>query len=695
MNNKRYWWFFGVLNVMILWALGCNVPAAENIFETIDSGNTTKVQQYISDGKDINIKDSNQNTLLMHAINLGKNDIVKLLLNTPIDINERNNQGLSALMIASQKGNIAVVDWLIEKDVYVNAKDKGNFSSLMFASELGNPKIVSKLLDKGAKIDDKNSNNETALILAVKNNRLDVIKTLLEHNPQKDNEALYISSEKGYFPILKVLLENNYNSKSNLTEALRRACSSSIDSMDIAQELISKGANINAEDDAKNTPLLMAIQKQKPEIVKVLISSGANVNYQNINSKGATPLLLASGGNNVSILENLIQAGANLETSYTDKTSPLMIAVGSGNIQAVKVLIKAGAKVKIKNIYGISPLMLAAKTKNLEIVQELLTAGSDINTKDNNEETALIFAIKSNSMNIMQELLDRGAPINSQHKNNETPLMYATRQNNKDLVHVLVVQKADIEAKNKLGQTALDIAQANKYDLSEKELLNAGAIEHKKDTETKVRLDPDVFPAGKVPAYVDGSLKQDKKSKIQYENLKLQGNISIDIPKDWEILSADTIETIKNTAQQYYQLSGVSRKQILGVNAVPEGAMIRLSISKDGFSGPMLNMATEQDFKEAGRELKRSMNSISHKTNIRVLDDPKVYATKWNGLTCGVISYTRSDAKDSKAKWQVIQQHIPFKGKTLTFTTSLKIGVNTEKNYRKALEHIKNSLKIN
>ena len=151
-----YFVFCSFFCVTVLFVLGCNVPTSESIFESIASGNTEKVQQYISNGKDINIKDSNQNTLLIYAITNGKNDIVDLLLHTPIDINERNAQGLSALMIASQKNNITAVNWLTTKDVYINAKDKGNFSALMFASEMGYPEIVTKLLDKGAKIDEKN-----------------------------------------------------------------------------------------------------------------------------------------------------------------------------------------------------------------------------------------------------------------------------------------------------------------------------------------------------------------------------------------------------------------------------------------------------------------------------------------------------------------------------------------------------------
>lgn len=695
MKNKSYLRFISVVSIMIFLILGCDVPESDNIFVNIADGNTTKVQKYISDGKDIDVKDANQNTLLIYAISNEKNDIVSLLLNTSIDINERNKQGLSALMLASQKNNITVIDLLTAKDVYINAKDNGNFSSLMFASEMGNTEIVNKLLDKGAKIDEKNLKNETALTLAVKNNHLDVVKILLQHKPQKDYEALYIAAEKGYSPILKSLLENNYDSKEHLTAALRRACLSSIDSPEIIRELIASGAEINTIDMDGNTPLLLAINNKNLETVKSLISLGANVNYKNIKSNGETPLLLASKGGNSLVVEELIKAGADIEVSYKDKNSPLMVAINSGDIQTVNALIKAKANVNSSNSNGVSPLMLAAKSKNLEIVKKLLDSGSNINTKDNNGETALIFAIKSNGTEIMQELIKKGAPVNSQHKNDETPLMYATRQNNKDLIHALVALQADIEAKNQKGQTALDIAQENKYEISEKELLNAGAIEHKKDNKTKLKLDPEVFPAGKVPTFVDGSLVQNNKSNVQYENLKLQGNITIDIPTDWKILSADTIETIKNISQQQLNVSNPSTKQILGVNAVPEGAMIRLSISNQGFSGPVLNSATEQDFKELSREFKRNMNSISYKTNLRVLDEPKVYATTWKGLTCGIISYTRNDLKEKDAKWQVVQQFIPFKGKNLTLTTSLKIGNNNEEKYKEILKHVKDSLKIN
>lgn len=691
MNNIRNLFFILIFSSFSL--ISCQKYYSDNIFKNIATGYVEKVQKYISLGRDISVKDDNGNTLLMHAISSGQTEIAKLLLDTSIDINERNNQGISALMLATQKNNTTLVDLLIEKNVYINAKDNGNFSPLMFASEMGYPEIVKKLLDSGAKIDEKNLNGETPLILSVKNNHQEVVQLLLEHSPKKNYEALYIAAERGFLPILKELLGNQYNSPQKITEALLKACASNIDSPETIRELAKQGANVNVINSEKRTPLMIAVKKQKLQSVIELISLGADVNSKNIEYEIGNPLLLACENNNLLIIKELLKAGADIEATYPNKTSPLMVAILGGNIEMVETLIKAGANVNTKNNYGVSPLMIAAE-KDIGLVNVLIDAGARTNEKDNNKETALIYAIKNNNIPIVQELLKQGVSVNSKHKDNETPLMYATRKNNKELLHTLIILNANIEAQNGQGQTALDIAQENKYEEAEKELLNAGAV-NKKDSDTKIRLDPDVFPIKKNIPTADKNFGLSTQKSVQYRNIQLQDSITIDIPKGWEVLSAKKIEDIKNFSQQLTNISDPSRSQILGVDSDPKGAQIRLSISREGLSGEMLNQVTTEELKYAGIEYKNAMNSLSKKLNIKILDTPQIYKTKWKGLNCGIISYTRSDPKDPNGKWKVIQQHIPFRGKNLTFTLSYKLNIPREKQFKEILNHVKDSLTIN
>lgn len=89
--------------------------------------------------------------------------------------------------------------------------------------------------------------------------------------------------------------------------------------MEIIEILTDNGANINASDLNKKTPLHRAAltpQNITLEPLKFLIERGANVNAQDIN--GNTPLFIAYSCNNISAVNLLINAGADVTIRNRD-----------------------------------------------------------------------------------------------------------------------------------------------------------------------------------------------------------------------------------------------------------------------------------------------------------------------------------------------------------------------------------------
>lgn len=68
------------------------------------------------------------------------------------------------------------------------------------------------------------------------------------------------------------------------------------------------GADVNLVDNYGNTPLIQACIYNNPEIVDLLIKSGADVNKEN--SKGVTALLLALENRYIDIIKLLLNAHA-------------------------------------------------------------------------------------------------------------------------------------------------------------------------------------------------------------------------------------------------------------------------------------------------------------------------------------------------------------------------------------------------
>ena len=76
------------------------------------------------------------------------------------------------------------------------------------------------------------------------------------------------------------------------------------------EELLKKGADVNAQDCDGLTPLHRAIENDNLESVKLLIRKGADVNTEDYN--GRTPLYWTSLKQNIKIISALIEGGANV-----------------------------------------------------------------------------------------------------------------------------------------------------------------------------------------------------------------------------------------------------------------------------------------------------------------------------------------------------------------------------------------------
>lgn len=78
--------------------------------------------------------------------------------------------------------------------------------------------------------------------------------------------------------------------------------------------LVKNGVNINATDAVGRTPLYLAVIKQFPDTVRVLLEHGANVNIgdKEGDGKGRSPLLIAVAEKNIEIVQLLRGHGAQV-----------------------------------------------------------------------------------------------------------------------------------------------------------------------------------------------------------------------------------------------------------------------------------------------------------------------------------------------------------------------------------------------
>ena len=108
-----------------------NAPEAQtakapdiSIHEAVKEGNVEAVKQHIAAGTDVNTRGAGLNTPLLKAAQLGKAEIVELLIAEGADVRSKNKYNSTALNYAVIfiKNNKDIVELLIAKGVDVNAK---------------------------------------------------------------------------------------------------------------------------------------------------------------------------------------------------------------------------------------------------------------------------------------------------------------------------------------------------------------------------------------------------------------------------------------------------------------------------------------------------------------------------------------------------------------------------------------------
>lgn len=171
---------------------------------------------------------------------------------------------------------------------------------------------------------------------------------LVKQSPQQEEMLIWITQQK---------------ERLDKEESLRQAASAG--DVKRVQELIEEGVNINTRNG--RTPLILAIEKDHPEVIKMLVANGANVN-------------LARSGDNM---------------------TPLMeVVIFTEDSDVVKFLIDSGARVNDTDNIGSTALNFVLydndnpteNTKN--IVKLLLDAGANVNIMGADKATVLSRLIK-------------------------------------------------------------------------------------------------------------------------------------------------------------------------------------------------------------------------------------------------------------------------------------------------------------
>lgn len=175
---------------------------------------------------------------------------------------------------------------------------------------------------------------------------------------------------------------------------------------DLPARVLIEQADINMRDRLGNSPIHLALRKNKNEIFKMLLEKGADVNVPgraNEKTRDQSVLYVAVARNDEALVRDLLERGADPNKADSAGSLPLVEAVvdAGPNPEIVKMLLEKGADVnKAEQENGATALIFIAQNEGAtagqreEIVKLLLAKGADKSIKENEGKTALDWARK-------------------------------------------------------------------------------------------------------------------------------------------------------------------------------------------------------------------------------------------------------------------------------------------------------------
>jgi len=140
-----------------------------------------------------------------------------------------------------------------------------------------------------------------------------------------------------------------------------------------------------------------------------------------------TPLMLATEYGKENIVELLIKHGAQIDSTDRNGNTALINATKYPNgIAIVNRLLRIGANVNASNCDGVTPLMVGVKSGSEEMVRTILDNRPNLEARANDGDTALLIAAREGFKPIVLLLLEDGAECVAGYPRGGTPQDVAT-----------------------------------------------------------------------------------------------------------------------------------------------------------------------------------------------------------------------------------------------------------------------------
>ena len=405
-------------------------------------------------------RDSDKSNALIRLIQLDRTDEAKFLIeNKAFKLDYANKNGETALSEAIKAENTDIIISLIDNGASLNNSDVGN--PIFVAIMTGNTSIIETLMKNGANIESVDENGNNAFHYVINSKKPEEMVTFLlservdlEHKNDSGESPLYAAIKNGSITQAAILIKNGADTKTldNLNQNLYFAAvtSQSKATLDFVKNY---NKDVNAVNSNGDTPLLLSITLDNPEIMKKLIDLGANIEQKT----RTTPLWHAydnSGGTKISCLKVLAENGVNFNEKDKLGDTPLIKSISGTKNELTIAFIQWGADVNIADSKGNTPVQIAVQRKNTKILSYLIGAGADLLIRNKVGSTLLHTCVEGNDRDMLDLLLEsKKITVDYPSTSGMTAAMFAFKSNKPELGDYLISKGASVNAADKNGKT--------------------------------------------------------------------------------------------------------------------------------------------------------------------------------------------------------------------------------------------------
>lgn len=380
------------------------------MFWAANRGNTELMEYLMSKGAKANIKDELGYSVLTYAASGGQSNtkVYDLCISQGADPKkERIRGGANALLlVAPYDKDFSLINYFIAKGVDVKSVDSTGNTAFDYALRSATVPVLKALVAKGVKY-SPNAMVTASIGSRAASNTLDVYQYLeeLKLNPKAtnangDNALHYVARRPKQTEIIKYFLAKgldvNTTNNDGVTPFMNAASGNNdLESLNLLLPLVK---NINQVNKKGTSALAMAIRRNTPEVVQLLIDKGADVKV--VDAEGYNLAYYLVPSYNVqrpeafeAKLKIITGKGFDMAATQGNGNTLYHLVLVRNGIQLLKRIEEFKVDVNAKNKEGLAPLHKAAMTaKDDSILKYLLSIGAKKDVTTEFKETAFDLA---------------------------------------------------------------------------------------------------------------------------------------------------------------------------------------------------------------------------------------------------------------------------------------------------------------